>query len=80
MLQRRKVVVNSKFRKSWRHQYKRHIKARVFTTAEQVVVLRSGQYTFEQDYESFDSDGTIAVVDNCANSHIWNNKEEFSSY
>ena len=43
-------------------------------------MLLSGQYLIEQDYESFDSDGAIAVVDNCANRHIWNNREDFVTY
>ncbi len=63
-----------------RHKSNQRITTRVFTTVKQVVVLHTGEYLVEQDYISFESDSSIVVVDNCANSHIWNDCRNFSEY
>ena len=75
-----KVHVKSKFHLQKKHKFKKRISASVYITVDQVVVLCSDQYLVEQDCVFWDSEGIIVVVDNCANSLIWNDQKDFTLY
>ena len=75
-----RIIVPSGFRQKKVHKYNKRITSCVFTTVNQVAILKSDQYTNEDEYSSFDSDSAIVVVDNCANSHIWNDCSNFENF
>ena len=51
--------------------------ARVFTS---VSVLTAEALAQHKAFASFDSDTKTALIDNCANTHIWTNREDFSNF
>ncbi len=42
--------------------------------------MKSDYHTNEDKYNSFNSDSAIVVIHNCANSHIWNNQQNFVNF
>ena len=70
-----KVTVPTKFR--LRGRYKSSTKHRrcVYTTVNQIFVLETSLDDLKKG-DNF-TDSTVCMVDNCANTHIWNCKDDF---
>jgi len=75
LLKRVKITVPTKFRLRGRNKGSKKLRHCVYTIVNQIFVLE----TSLEDIKKGDNfaDSTVCMVDNCANTHIWNCKDDF---